>query len=124
MNVLDALAEKEDVIMGKGVSPLEISSAERALNLVFSDDYKEYLLDIGVAIYDGHELTGLGCADYVNVVLVTQQMRSIYKDIPSNWYVIENWNIDDVIIWQDEKGCIYYRNEKIHNSLVDYILDL
>lgn len=121
MKILDVLKKREDYIGGNGVSDEEIKKAEETLGLTFATDYKEYLKTIGLAMYDGHELTGLGCADRVNVVCVTENYRNYFKDVPSNRYVVEDAGIDNIVIWQNSEGFIYQNNEMIYDKLVDYL---
>ncbi len=52
--------------------------------------------------------------------------REYTENIPSDWYVIEQLNIDAIVIWQSSSGEIYQTSpntepEKICESLADYI---
>lgn len=62
---------------------------------------------LGVASYEGHELTGVCPFPRLSVVSVTQQERAANPAIPSAWYVLEQTNIDDLVIWQDASGAVY-----------------
>ncbi|MDD3363278.1 MAG: SMI1/KNR4 family protein [Hespellia sp.] len=124
MKIIDALNSKEDLIIGSGVSDLKIQEAEESLGLSFSKDYKEYLSVAGLAMCCGHELTGLGKSERLDVVQVTFQMKSLHKDIPNDWYVIENENMDGAAMWQDVKGRVYFNTKKEFDCLADYILDM
>ena len=124
MSIIDAFAGKEDAILGRGVFESEITAAENALNLAFADDYKEYLLNVGLAMCDGHEFTGLGNEERTNVVMVTKQMKALHNDIPDDWYVIENENMDGAVIWQDSRGNVYFNKKKQYSSLIEFIVDL
>ena len=77
------------------------------MSLSFSKDYKLYLSRCGFATYEGHELTGICKAKRLNVVDVTINERTISPNIPENWYVIEQLNIDGIVIWQSGTGDIY-----------------
>lgn len=81
---------------------------------------------IGLACFDGHELTGLTNTSRLDVVSITKEQRAINKNIPIGWYVVEQANIDGIIIWQDETGHVYQTSPssspiKIANSLLEYI---
>ena len=58
--IIDEMQHMEDLLSGNGVTVEEISNAEMQLGIVFADDYKQYLIGYGIAVVNGHELTGLG----------------------------------------------------------------
>lgn len=124
MKIRDLVEAKEDAIMGSGVSEEEIEAAEKALNLTFAPDYKEYLSTIGLLMCDGHEFTGLGNSTRTNVVAVTQQLKDLRGDIPDDWYVIENENMDGAAMWQDSAGIVYFNKRKEYESFTGYLQDL
>ena len=106
----------------------EISSAESKLQLHFSEEYKKYLSEFGVASVYGHEFTGICSAQRLNVVTVTQEERAISLNASPFLYVIEQANIDGVTIWQDEAGNIYQNAygsafTKIASSMLEYLAD-
>ena len=81
---------------------------------------------LGVASYEGHELTGVCPFPRLSVVSVTQQEREANPAIPSAWYVLEQTNIDDLVIWQDASGAVYQAMpgrapEKISTTMAAYI---
>lgn len=120
------LKEKADYVGSKGATEEEIIEAETMLSVSFSKEYKQYLSAVGFAIYDGHELTGICKAKRLNVVDATMLEREITPSVPSNWYVIEQLNIEGIVIWQSETGKIYQtapkkRTKRICNSLAEYI---
>lgn len=109
-----------------GVSMEQIADAENALALRFADDYREYLLAFGIASSDGHEFTGICNSKRLNVVDVTLAERNIAPDVPQNWYVLEETNIDGVVIWQNSIGEVFQTQPgreaiKIAGSICDYL---
>ena len=81
---------------------------------------------LGVASYEGHELTGVCPFPRLSVVSVTQQERAVNPAIPSAWYVLEQTNIDNLVIWQDASGAVYQAipgraPEKISTTMAAYI---
>ena len=127
MNTIkDAFESKDSFLSGNG-APLEmIAKAEQELGLEFSEEYREYLLLYGIAAYDGHELTGLAKSSRLNVVSVTNKARKRYPELTSDFYVIEEIGIEEIIVLQNSKGEIYmcapnYKLSKIDNSLSEYI---
>lgn len=110
----------------KGVSTLQIEHAEKLLELKFALDFKECLYEFGAVSVDGHDFTGFSADKYLDVVDVTLSEREKNPNIPKDWYVIEQANIDGIVIWQNQKGEIfqtqpYRENIKIANSIVEYI---
>jgi len=106
----------------------QIDKAEHELEVSFANDYREYLAEFGCASVYGHEFTGICRAPRLNVVEITKEQRQLNKSIPSNWYVIEQGNIDDIVIWQNEVGEIFETSPgnlgiKIANNFLEYIAD-
>lgn len=115
-----------DYIGASGRSEEEIICAEKALEISFAKDYRKYLAEIGLACFDGHELTGLTNTARLNVVSVTNEKREQFGDFVESWYVVEETNIYGIVIWQDSDGIVYEtapnsKTKKIANSLAEYI---
>lgn len=105
--IIKIIRELEDFNALKGVSEEAIKEAEAELKLKFAPDYKEYLLEFGLASGNGHELTGLVDSAMVNVIQVTQKARKANSNIPLELYVIEDPAIDKVLIWQNSNGELF-----------------
>ena len=125
-NIVSTIQCMPDFIGGNGRSEIEIENTEKILSLIFAKDFRTYLLEIGIACFDGHELTGICTSSRLNVVDVTINERTNNPDVPSDWYVIEQTNIDGIVIWQNSKGEVYQTQPccdsiKIANSIVEYI---
>jgi hypothetical protein len=85
------------------------------------------LKEIGLACFDGHELTGLTKTARLNVVSVTKEQRERFGKDTSSWYVVEETNIYGIVIWQGSDATVYETSptsnaKKIANSLSEYIL--
>lgn len=129
MKIIEALQTKDDLLHGKKQEKEIIASCEKELQIKFAADYYEYVSEFSVASYDGHELTGVTDIKRLNVVNATKRERSIHSNIPANCYVVEQTGIDDIVIWQDERGQMYYSKYKTfdklpYGSLAEYILAL
>ena len=105
--IADLFRSMPDYIGSAGRSSEEIEQAENLLKCKFAEDYREYLAEIGLACFDGHELTGLTTEERLNVVSVTQAQRSLFGEAFSSRYVVEETNIDGIVIWQDAAGAVY-----------------
>ena len=104
----------------------QVKEAETQLGVLFAKDYKAYVQAYGVAAYDGHELTGISKSPRLSVINATLEERKNNPDMPSDWYVIEQLNIDDVSIWQSGTGEVFQvmpglSPTKIYDSLVKYV---
>ena len=105
--ILQILQSKSDCILGKGASREALHQAESDLQVQFAADYCEYLLNVGLAAYDGHELTGICSSTRLNVVNTTIAEREKHRAIPGDFYVIEKAGIDGIVIWQKSSGEIF-----------------
>ena len=126
-SIVDVIKDMPDYIGSNGRSTEEINLAEKALGVLFSKDYCRYLKEIGLASFDGHELTGLTKTARLDVVSVTMEQREQLGNIDASWYVIEEAGIDGIVIWQSADGSIYAtapnsKARKIANSLSEYVL--
>lgn len=125
-DIIEVLKEKPYFCSLSGVDESDIFSAEGILKVKFADEYIQYLKEFGVASVDGHELTGICKFPRLNVVDVTLEERNLNPDIPKDLYVLEQANIDDIVIWQNQYGCIYQsmsgaKIRKICNSICEYL---
>ena len=125
-NFVKRLKEYDDFFCVKGTDAVAIESAENQLGLHFAEEYKEYLSECGVASADGHEFTGIIDSARLNVVDVTERVRSKITDISPLLYVVEEMMIDGIAIWQSEDGTVYQSIGmnppiKICSSLAEYL---
>jgi len=128
MKIVEIIKSLPDYIGSNGRSNADISCAEQQLKTQFSLEYTQYLQQIGLAAFDGRELTGLCKDKRLNVVDVTLEERSRNQSVPATWYVVEQANIDGIVVWQAQNGDIYQTSpntpyKKIYNSLSDYLLN-
>ena len=118
------LEQYEDLIHGIGVDDKTISKAEKELGLEFCSEYKQYLLKYGLAMVNGHELSGLSNNKRTNVEELTKKHND-NSEFCKNKYVVEETNVDGIVIWQDFEGYIYSleneKGQKIADSLIEYI---
>lgn len=126
--LVDFIKNDNTSFYGKGVDYKKVLYAENILKTSFSKEYKDYLLNLGVAACNGHELTGIaGDNDYIDVVKVTLEERNkCNDDLSKDFYVIEKTYIDDIIIWQSTNGMIYQSQpqsaiHKIADSIIEFL---
>ncbi len=125
-DIINILRSLPNFVHMTGATESDISSAETALGLTFADDYRKYVFAFGAAAVNGHELTGVCSSKRLNVVDVTIEERNNNEDIPANWYVLEQANIDGIVIWQAPSGEIYQTAPhrlhcRIGASMIDFL---
>jgi len=108
------------------VSEALINTAEQQLGLSFFTEYRKYIATFGIASVDGHELTGICTSPRLNVVDVTSFERNRTPTAQTDWYVIEQANIDGIVIWQSSNGEVYQTSPnadaiKLCDSLCEYL---
>lgn len=128
MNIGKVIESIDDVMSVGGASDKDINKAESRLGLKFADDYIEYVKKYGIVLFGSHEITGICGNQRLDVCKITEKERIKNPDIPKTYYVIEELDIDDVVIWQAPDGRIYQSVPglellKISDNLSMYILD-
>ena len=124
-DILNLIKNKSKFYSIGNISEENIKEAELILNIRFPSDYRMIIKEYGAVTFSGHELTGICNSKRLNVVDVTKEERK-YNKVPEDWYVIEQANIDDIVIWQDTNGVVYQtmpnkKPIKLCNSLLEYI---
>ena len=106
--IIDVLKHEESFNCGTGVDENTIIDAETSLGVKFVDSYRQFLLAFGIAMYEGHEFSGLLGDKRTNVVKLTKEIREKNTNIPFDMYVIEQTDYDGIVILQAGNGNIYY----------------
>ena len=124
-DILNLIKNKSKFYSIGNISEENIKEAELILNIRFASDYRMIIKEYGAVTFSGHELTGICNSKRLNVVDVTKEERK-YNKVPEDWYVIEQANIDDIVIWQDTNGVVFQtmpnkKPIKLCNSLFAYI---
>ena len=125
-NLITLIQSKPDFYKLNPASDEQIINAESELSLTFSEDYKVFLRAFGVASFEGHEIVGICNSSRLNVVEITKENKIKNPNIPSDFYVIEELNINGIIILQNKNGEVFQtlgqeKPVKIANSLIEYI---
>lgn len=126
MCLIDLIKQGNVSFVFASMTKAQINQAEKELNVNFAKEYADYVAEFGVAIFDGHELTGLCDGKRLDVVRITQEQRNLNKNIPDDWYVVECVDVDCIVIWQNSKGAVYAavpnsKAKKIANSISEYL---
>lgn len=105
--IIELLSSIKKIKSIGGCSIEQVEEAQNELNLVFPEEYKQYLLNFGAVRFNGVEICGLNLKGYLNVVEATEREKSINPLFPRRMFVIEDLGIDTKLIISDEKGYIY-----------------
>lgn len=105
----------------------EVANVEAMLSLKLNAEYREIIKLVGRVSLDGADLTGISDDIEYNIIKQTQRIRKKNKNFPSDHYVIENLYSEDVVVSQDENGCIYFtlgRGKPVwaYDTLDDYLI--
>lgn len=108
------------------VSKDKIVMAEQQLGLNFSQEFFDYIAECGIASITGHEFTGICTSERLNVVDVTRIEKHNNSQVPNDFYVVEQTNIDGIVIWQNDSGAVFQTKPgllpiMICDSLEEYI---
>ena len=119
MNLIDEIKSCPNIFILTPASQEIIVAAEKELDVTFSKEYVDYLAEFGIAIFSGHEFTGLCDGKRLDVIRITKEQQALHKYIPRN--------MDDIVIWQDAVGSVYAstphsKPKKIANSLAEYVM--
>ena len=128
MSLIDLIKQGDVLFTFATMNKEQIVQAEKELNVCFSKEYADYVAAFGVAIFDGHEFTGLCNGKRLDVVRITQAQRKLNENIPDDWYVVECVDVDGIVIWQNSEGTVYASTpnsgaKKIASSLSEYLGD-
>ena len=107
MGIVDVMRSKEHFCCAGPASGADVKEAQSALGCPFSPDYREYVQELGIASFDGHELTGICPSPRLNVVEATRRARLRHPELAKSWYVIEELNMDGIMICQDASGSVH-----------------
>lgn len=129
MDIINKIKTKHKVYHLSGCTVEEVIEAEKVLQLSFSEEYRNYLMNYGAISFGSHEFTGLGGDEHIDVVFITQEEKKLNPNIPNDCIVIENLGIEGIIILQDSNGEIYCLDqnsnlEKVSHSFSAYINSL
>lgn len=122
---VNILSAKGDFVSLRGTTTADINAAEQELQVRFTKEYRKFLMVCGIASAAGHEFVGICGSPRMGVVAVTNAARIANPHVSTDWYVVEQTNIDGITIWQAPDGGVYQvaggRVKRLCNSLSEYI---
>ncbi|WP_027205393.1 SMI1/KNR4 family protein [Butyrivibrio fibrisolvens] len=125
MNLVEDIRKVQRLYHAKGCNTSQIKEAQKMLDIVFPEEYVDYIKEYGAISFYGTEWTGLNVEGHINVVDATEKERQLNKDFPPKCFVLENLGIDGIITIVDEAGVVYSlhfnKKEKICDSISEYL---
>lgn len=131
MNDLKQFLDQHKAIY-KPVNGEHIIQAETELSIEFSNDYKQYLQQIGLFSYESIETYGLGLSkdSYLNIIKSTEEFRqeSGFENsfVPlceigdGHYYIYDN-NEANIKVWTSPNGGV---SKKVGDDLEEFLLNL
>ena len=107
MRFVELIKTYDDFIALSAISDDKIEQAERILELRFADEYREFISSYGSACANGHEFLGIGESEQTGIVKSTIKEKEKNPNVSSDMYLIENYGIDSLKIWQNSKGELF-----------------
>ncbi len=124
-NIVEKLKMIPDLGRAKGCSLKQIKDAQEQLDMVFPDEYIDYVKEFGCIDFGATEWTGLNIKGYLNTVTATQQEKNVNSSFPHKHFVLEDLSIDAKKVIVNEDGKVYMlQYERITpscNSISEYL---
>lgn len=123
--IIEKISKIEKLYHGKGCSHQFIEDAQQELGIKFPKEYVDVVEKYGAISFYATEWTGVNEEDYLDVVTVTKQERSLNASIPSDCFVLENQGIEGLIVVANELGQVFSIQSsevrKIYDTIEEYL---
>lgn len=124
-DIIEKMRSIKDLSAIEGCSAEQIKEAQDELDIIFPDEYVDYVKEYGCIDFGSTEWTGLNIKGRLNTVNATKQEMSVNKDFPKGFFVLENLGIDAKRIIVSEKGevCVLQYDKVTHlcDSIEEYL---
>jgi len=108
---------------GTGCTTSQIREAQNKLDLIFPQEFVDYVKKYGSISFFGTEWTGLNVIGYLNVVEATQNQFKNNPYFPKHFFVIENLEIDDIVVAVNEDGQVFEIQNSIRTKICENLLE-
>lgn len=105
--IVEKLKGISDLSAIEGCTVEQIRDAQDALDIIFPDEYIDYVKEFGCVDFGATEWTGLNINGRLNTVDATKQEMSVNADFPKGYFILENLGIDAKRVIVNEKGEVY-----------------
>lgn len=126
-DIVKKMKSIEDLYGIKGCSIAQIKEAQKQLDLVFPEEYVDYVREFGCIDFGATEWTGLNIKGRLNTVDATKKEQSVNAAFPKGYFVLEDLNIDakKVIVNEDGKVfCLQHDKVKYLCESISEYLDI
>lgn len=124
-NIIVKIQSISDIRKSKGCSIQQVKDAQKELDLVFPEEYVDYVREFGCIDFGTTEWAGLNIKGYLNTVTATKREQSVNPDFPRGCFVLEDLSIDAKKVIVDENGKVFILQHNIKdqlcNSLEEYL---
>lgn len=125
VNIIERMKCISDLSSIEGCTSEQLKEAQEALDIIFPNEYVDYVREFGCIDFGATEWTGLNIKGRLNTVDATKQEMSVNKDFPKGFFVLENLGIDAKRVIVNEKGevCIIQYEKVTHlcDSISEYL---
>ena len=125
ISIVEKLKSIPNLCAIKGCSTMQVKDAQKELNLVFPEEYVDYVMEFGCIDFDSTEWTGLNIIGRLNTVNATKKEQSVNSHFPTGFFVLEDLGIDAKKIIVNESGKVYLlqyeKTEFVCNSISEYL---
>lgn len=109
----------------RGCSEEQILEAQKELDLIFPEEFLEYVREYGCIDFGATEWTGLNIKGYLNTVTATEKEKCVNAGFPRGCFVLEDLNIDARKVIVNEEGKVftlqYDKITPLCNTISEYL---
>lgn len=124
-DIIDKIKGVKGLRCARGCSEEQLLEAQKELDLLFPEEFSEYVREYGCIDFGATEWTGLNIKGYLNTVTATEKERNINAGFPKGYFVLEDMNIDARKIIVNEEGQVFsLQYEKVTplcNTISEYL---
>ena len=122
-NIIEKISVVPDLYHGTGCTISQIRKAQEKLDLLFPQEFIDYVRKFGYISFFGTEWTGLNTSGYLNVVEATYTQINYNPYFPKHYFVIEDLGIDDIVVAVNENGQVFEIQNSIRKLLCENLSD-
>lgn len=117
--IVEKMKQIPDLCAISGCTDEQLNEAQRELDMLFPEEYIDYVKEFGCIDFGSVEWTGLNIKGRLNTVTATKREISVNPDFPKSCFVLEDLAIDGKLVIVDQKGSVYL----LQHSQKEYLCD-
>ena len=106
-NIVEKIKSIPNVCSIEGCTSEQVIEAQETLNILFPDEFIDYVKEFGCIDFGSTEWTGLNIKGRLNTVEATKKEQSVNANFPDGFFVLEDLNIDAKKVIVNELGEVY-----------------